>query len=145
MAFFIAFHLVSSSISCPTLHQYVSISQVIEGMNMHIDNVKVVCEDWRKLNRLASFGAFCLVSSNILYTSLLTCVAYKISTDQQIKIIYLRVCIFDIYKNGKGDQNPSSPHKVEQTCNATWLCVSWQCQTSHIKLFILAINLSRKL
>ena len=34
-------------------------------MNMQIDNVKVVCEDWRELNRLTLFGIFCLVFSNI--------------------------------------------------------------------------------
>ena len=37
----------------------------VGGMNMQIDNVKVVCEDWRELNRLTLFGIFCLVFSNI--------------------------------------------------------------------------------
>ena len=63
----------------------------IEWMNKQIDNVKVVYEDWRKLNRFASFETICLVSSNILYPLLHTCIKQMIFLTQIIIIIVLCV------------------------------------------------------
>ena len=60
-------------------------------MNKQIDNVKVVYEDRRKLNRFASFETICLVSSNILYPLLHTCIKQMIFLTQIIIIIVLCV------------------------------------------------------